>query len=150
MHINVTVANQGDYTETFWVTAYASNDTGSYAINQTQLVLPSATSTVWAFQWNATLPYGNYTLSAVADTVPGETNTTDNTSVGKKILVGIPGELTGDFIVYPDDLNTLLVSYGAPSNPDRPYNPNCDLDDDHWIFAPDLNWLLTNYGAQWP
>jgi hypothetical protein len=150
MHVNVTVENQGDYTETFWVTVYASNVTGSYAINQTQLVLPNATSALWAFQWDATLPYGNYTLSAVADTVCGEIDTADNTFVGTKIFVGIPGDLNGDFIVYPEDLNTLLVSYGTPFNPDRPYNPNCDLDDDHWIFAPDLNWLLTNYGASWP
>lgn len=150
MHINATVANQGSYTETFNVTIYASNATASIAINQTKLTLPNATFVVIQFQWNATLPYGNYTISAVADTVPGETDTADNTYVGTMVLVDIVGDLTGDYHVIGIDLNTLLVSFGAPTNPARPYNPNCDFNDDHIITGRDLNILLVHFGQHYP
>ncbi len=151
MHINATVENQGNYTETFAVTIYASNATANIAINQTQLVLPSAASVVIPFHWNATFPYGNYTVSAVADTVPGETDTADNTYVGRTVLVTIPGDLDGNYRVIGNDLNTLLVAYGSPGNPARPYNPNCDLAmDDHKVDGKDLNMLLSHYGWHYP
>jgi len=145
-HINLTVTNQGNYTETFGVTMYAN----ATIINQTQLVMPNATSTLLPFQWNATLPYGNYTISAVADTVPGETNTTDNTYVGTKVLVTVPGDVNGDFKVDPRDLTALLVAYGSPANPERPYNPNVDLDDTHAVGPVDLTALLAHYGQHYP
>jgi hypothetical protein len=143
MHINVTVENQGNYTETFNVTVYANYN---IVINQTQLILPSAASIVWTFKWNATLLYNNYTISAEADMVPGETDTIDNTHVGSTVLVTIPGDVNGDFQVKPKDLNTLLAAFGS-----RPYNPNCDLaDDDHLVKPKDLNTLLSHFGQHYP
>lgn len=142
MHINVTVENQGNYTETFAVTVYANTT----IINQTQLVLPTATSTVLAIKWNTTgFTYDNYTISAVADTVCGEMDTADNIYVGSTVLVTIAGDVDGDFRVRPMDLNTLLAAYGA-----RPYNPNCDIDDTHKIGPIDLNILLSHYGWHYP
>lgn len=103
------------------------------------------------YQWNVTLPYGNYTISSVADTVAGETDTADNTFTGITMLVTIPGDLDGNYKVMPNDLNTLLVSYGSPGNPARPYNPNCDLAmDDHKVDPKDLNMLLSHYAWHCP
>jgi hypothetical protein len=143
MHINVTVENQGNYTETFTVTVYANTT----AINQTVLVLPSAASTVWTFRYNATLPYGNYTISAIADTVPGETDTADNTRAGRKVLVTIPGDAADPFLwVTSKDLTYLLGAYGT-----RPYNPNCDITDDgNLIGSKDLTILLKYFGQHYP
>ncbi|MCJ7719761.1 PQQ-binding-like beta-propeller repeat protein, partial [Candidatus Bathyarchaeota archaeon] len=143
MHINVTVENQGNYTETFTVTVYAN----ATAINQTVLVLPSAASTVWTFRYNATLPYGNYTISAVADTVPGETDTLDNARAGCKVLVTIPGDAADPFLwVTSKDLTYLLGAYGT-----RPYNPNCDITDDgNLIGSKDLTILLKYFGKHYP
>jgi len=142
MHINVTVENQGSLAESFNVTVYAN----STLINQTELVLPVATSTVLTIKWNATLAYGNYTISAMADVVENETDTEDNTCIDGTVLVTIPGDVNGDFQVKPKDLNTLLAAYGS-----RPYNPNCDLaGDDHKIGPQDLNMLLSHYGQHYP
>jgi len=145
MHINVTVANQGNYTETFAVTTYAN----ATMINQTQLVLPSAASLTFSFKWNATLAYGNYTISAVADTVPGETDTADNTYVGSTVLITVPGDVDGDLKVAPRDLALLIASYGAPGGI-RHYNPNADIDDSHRVLAPDLALLIAHYGKHYP
>ena len=144
-HINLTVANQGNYTETFGVTMYAN----ATIINRTQLVMPNATSTLLPFQWNATLAYGNYTISAVADTVPSETDTANNTYVGTEVLVTILGDVTGDLNVLPVDLATLIAAYGSPLGI-RPYNPNCDIDDNGAVGPFDLAILIANYGKHYP
>ncbi len=85
LNITVVVENQGAGSETFNVTAY--HDTTAI---ETQSVanLASGTNTTLIFNWNTTdLFYylvwhpGTYTVSAVASTVPGETDTEDNTLV---------------------------------------------------------------------
>jgi len=92
LNINATVANRGDYTETFNVTAYA-NDT---AIQTKTLTLTSGNSTTLTFTWDTSgFARGNYTISAVADTVPGETDTEDNNCSGGWILVAMVGDLGG-------------------------------------------------------
>jgi len=146
MHINVTVENQGNYTETFNVTVYAN----ATMINQTLLVMPSATSIELKIVWNATLPYGNYSLSAVADTVSGEVDDQDNARDGSTVFVTIPGDIDGTLWVKPMDLNALLIAYGSPTNPEAPYNPNTDLNHDHKIGPIDLNDLLVHYGQHYP
>jgi len=146
MHINMTVENQGNYAETFNVTVYAN----TIMINQTLLVMPSATSIELKFVWNATLAYGNYTLSAVADTVCGEMHYKDNTCFGSTVFVTIPGDIDGTLWVKPMDLNALLVAYGSPTNPENPYNPNADLNHDHKVGPIDLNDLLVHYGQHFP
>jgi hypothetical protein len=74
--VEVDIANQGDFTEMFNVTLYAN----ATAVG-TQLV-PSLGATdqrTLTFTWNTTgLLCGNYTISAYAWTVPGETETSDN------------------------------------------------------------------------
>ena len=76
--INVTVQNQGDYIENFNVTLYANT-----TVIQTQTVsLTSGGSITIIFTWNTTgFAKGNYTISAYAIPVLGETDTTDNTYV---------------------------------------------------------------------
>lgn len=74
--INVTLINQGDYTETFNVTAYANTT----EIGKKAITLTSENSTTIPFTWDTTgFAKGNYIISAVADTVPGENDTLDNT-----------------------------------------------------------------------
>jgi len=174
--IGVTVENQGDFTETFNVTAYYCNETltpeqwdtfwsmgdvnedgyidmtdfnlivdhfgtsdPQYDIDESGLVdttdimicglnqgldiwiyfgsvigtqtvnnLPNGVSTTLTFIWNTTdVPYGNYTISAVADTLPDETDTTDNTYTDGWVLVTIPGDICGD----PDDPQYLTLMF---------------------------------------
>ncbi len=75
--INVTVANQGGYTETFNVTCFAN---ATIIGTLTGITLTSGSSTTVTFIWNTSgIPVGNYTISAYAWPVPSETDTTDNT-----------------------------------------------------------------------
>jgi hypothetical protein len=85
LNITVVVENQGTESETFNITAY--HDTTAI---ETQKVtnLASGTKTTLTFNWNTTdLFYnlvwhpGTYTVNATASTVPGETDTEDNTLV---------------------------------------------------------------------
>jgi hypothetical protein len=75
--VNVTAANLGNFTESFNVTLfYNSTQIGKIAVN----TLGPGHQLVLAFHWNTLgLAVGSYNLTAVADTVSGETNTTDNT-----------------------------------------------------------------------
>jgi peptide/nickel transport system substrate-binding protein len=90
LNINVTAANQGDFTETFNVTVYANTTT----IETKEVTLTSENSTTITFTWNTTgFAKGNYTISAVADTVPGEMDTADNNCSGGWIRITKVGDL---------------------------------------------------------
>jgi hypothetical protein len=83
--IIVTVKNKGDLTESFNVTLYY-NDTVIGKKLAAELA-PSAEEQI-PFEWNTTsVAPGNYVLSAVADTVPGEVNTQDNTFVDGVVTI---------------------------------------------------------------
>ncbi|MCD6241112.1 hypothetical protein J7K27_06315 [Candidatus Bathyarchaeota archaeon] len=81
LNINVTVKNEGDFTETFNVTVY-SNDTAIILPNRKNYVtvtLTSEKSTNIIFIWNTTgFPLGNYTISAYVNPVLNETDIVDN------------------------------------------------------------------------
>jgi hypothetical protein len=84
--INVTVANQGDYTETFNVTLYANT---TFALQT--ITLESGASTTITFTWNTTgFAEGNYTISAYAIPVPGEVDTADNLYVDGTVQIVPP------------------------------------------------------------
>ncbi|MEA2090518.1 MAG: PQQ-binding-like beta-propeller repeat protein, partial [Thermoproteota archaeon] len=85
MLTNVTVANEGNYTETFNVTIYADN-----TIIQTKTVsnLAPNNRTTLIFMWNTTgVSLGNYTIKAEATVVLGETHDTDNVKVNGVVNV---------------------------------------------------------------
>jgi parallel beta-helix repeat protein len=127
LDINVIVANQGDYTETFNVTAYANTTViGTLTVNN----MPNVTSTVLTFTWNTTgFAKGNYTVSAVADTLLGETDTVDNTFTDGWVVVAIIGDITGP-AGYPDgkcDMRDvgLVARHFGENVPPAP--PECDI-----------------------
>jgi hypothetical protein len=47
---------------------------------------------------------GTYTISAVADAFPSETDTSDNTSTDGGVLVTWLGDVNGDYRIDEDDL----------------------------------------------
>ncbi len=140
--INVTVENQGDYTETFNLTVYA-NTTG---ISRTEVILTSHTFTTVTFTWNTTgFAIGNYSLSAYAEPVPGETNTEDNTYTDGWVSVAIPGDVNADGIV--DIFDCVIVALAFGSNPDDPnWNANADINGDYLIDIFDLVVVALWYG----
>jgi hypothetical protein len=142
--VNVTVANQGNFTETFNVTVYANTT----AIQTETLTLTSQSFTTLTFTWNTTgFAKGNYTLSAYAWPVPGETDTADNTYTDGWVKVTVAGDINGDGIVNAGDLGLLGTAWF--SNPNSPnWNPNADITDNGIVNAGDLgiigvNWFKT-------
>jgi PKD repeat protein len=144
--INATVQNQGDYEETFNVTLYANTT----AITTQTLTLTSGSSTTITFTWNTTgFAKGNYTITAYAWPVPGETDTDDNRFTDGVVTVTIAGDLDGNLAVQLVDLVILAKAYGSkPSEP--PWNPNADLDDNGVVGLTDLVTLAKNYGKTDP
>jgi len=94
--INVTVENQGDYTETFNLGVFCSLIPIDPLIETKEITLTSLNSTTFTFMWNTTgFAKGNYTISANAWPVLGETYTADNNCTDGRILVTKVGDLGG-------------------------------------------------------
>jgi serine protease AprX len=144
--IDVTVTNQGDYTETFNVTAYANTTT----LGTIQTTLTSGSNATLTFIWDtASFPKGNYTLSAIAPLLPNETKNADNPPTTNWVVVTITGDIDGDFKVGLTDLHLLAAAYGSkPGDPN--WNPNADIDNSGTVNLPDLFALSQNYGQHYP
>lgn len=143
MNVNVTVENQGNFTETFNITGYANT-----TIIQTQIItnLVSAESRSISFTWNTTgVAFGDYTIRAVADIVSFETETGDNTLSNGVVVVTISGDVNGDKIVNAVDLSELGRSYGSTRGSPN-WNPEADINNDFITNAIDLEILGENYG----
>lgn len=142
MIANVTVANLGDFAETFNVTLHA-NET---FIEQQAIVLTNGTVATATFTWNTTgFAYGNYTIWAYATPVEGETYTSDNTFGDGWVYVSIPGDINGDQYVNAKD----AVILGGAFYPAGIYNPNADIDSDEYVNAKDAIILGTYFGQHW-
>jgi len=161
LNLNVTVANQGDYEETFNVTVYANTT----SIAAQTVTLASGNSTSIIFKWNTTgFAKGNYTIKAIADTVLGEIHTTDNTHIDSIVCVSTPGDINGDTYINIKDAVLLGVAFSAnhitdPSDPrycqywrdsEGPFNPNTDINSDGWINIKDAVLLGTHFGLPDP
>jgi hypothetical protein len=142
MNINVTVANQGDFTETFNVTLY----TNTTAIETKQVTLISGASTIITFTWNTTgFAKGNYMVKAYALPVQGEADTTDNTLMNGWITVTIPGDVDGDFKVKMDDIVAICDAFGSKTGQPR-YKPNLDINYDGKISMDDIIVACDHFG----
>jgi len=151
-NITVYCANRGEYAETFNITLYS--DTIPFASKTVHLEGGLTANT--AFLWNTTgFAKDNYTLSASADTVPGETNTTNNNFTGGWVVVVIVGDITGPIAGVPDgtvnmrDIG-LVAKHFAETVP--PAQPNCDLTGstrgvpDGKIDMRDVGTVASNFG----
>jgi len=141
MNINVTVTNQGDFTETFNVTLYANTTT----IETKQITLTSLNSTTITFTWNTTgSTYGNYILWAYAMPIEGETRIEDNTYTDGTVTVTIPGDINGNFVVNAGDLGLLGTAwYSTPKSPN--WNPNADINNNGIVNIGDLGILASHW-----
>jgi hypothetical protein len=140
--INVTMTNQGSYTETFNVTVYANTT----SIATQTITLTSGNSTTITFTWNTTgFAKGNYTISAYAWPVKGETDTADNRKENGWIVVSIYCDVNGDGIVDISDILDTALAFGATPGQPR-WNPNCDIDDNGIIDISDILEVALHYG----
>ena len=140
--IFVEAANQGTASETFTVTVYAN----AIVLNFTSVTLASGGTTTLTFTWNTTnVTLGSYTISAQASTVPGETDTADNTFVYGTLKVKIFADVNGDGIVNIRDLGLLRLAFGSkPGEPN--WNQDADLNRDDFIDIYDALTLRGHAG----
>jgi parallel beta-helix repeat protein len=137
----VFVQNQGWNTETINIILYAD----AAPIIQEQVVLAGRSSVNAALLWGSSgLSRGIYTISAYAEPVPGETDTTDNHCTGSVITVTIPGDVTGDIWVDMQDISMLIVAFlTSPGDPG--WNPNCDINNDLGVDMVDISIAIHNF-----
>jgi len=146
--VNVTIENRGDYDETFNVYLFANNTSlTSWTIN-----LASGESTRQDFNWSLKgYPKGNYTMSAVAE-LPSDDHPADNNFTDCWIKVTIDGDVNGDEKVDVKDVFAVAKAYGsvkppAPSPPEHPWNPNCNINDDEKVDVKDYYIVNKRYGS---
>jgi hypothetical protein len=140
--IKITLTNHELNYETVHIKIYANTTT----IHTQTVMLPSKGTTVVTFAWN-TIDFakGNYTISATATPIPGETYTADNTRIDGTVKVTIPCDANGDGKVNVFDLFNLGKAYG--STPPMPnWNPNTDFNENNQVDSSDLSDLGQNYG----
>lgn len=120
VYINVTVENQGNFTETFDVTVYADKNmtvVGDeiFVGNQTVYSLPPGATQTLNFVWNTTgAPSGSYNISAHASEVPHEKDIDDNWLIGAARVGGVWGAMPGPKRAFKPQLNVtaMLVPWG--------------------------------------
>jgi hypothetical protein len=144
--VTVVVADDGQYTETFNVSCYANTTSvGMQLVSNLQ----AGCALVLTFSWNTTgFGYGNYTLSAYAWPVPGETSVAKNTFIGGTVKVSIPADLNGDGTVDIYDAIILANAYNS-----RPvtsnWNPNADINSDNVVDIYDAIILANHYSQHY-
>ena len=130
-NITVSILNYGLHDETFNCAIWANQT----RIALQPMVLTNRSSTQLTLVWNTTgLPYGRYTVMSVVDTVPGETDTSDNNCTGGWVWVSGVGDLTGgtpnalDFV--PDkkvDITDVALTAKFFGQKAPPAPANCDV-----------------------
>jgi PKD repeat protein len=155
--IRITIKNEGDLTETFFIAVYAdldANVTGDEIIIERQTItLPYENSTTLdlTFQTQG-VPKGKYTLTGYAPPLPNETDTADNTINSVWIIISIIGDLTGpegvpDGKVDIRDIAFLARLFGLNLSDPR-FNANCDFNSDGKLDIVDLAVIAREYGKE--
>ncbi len=146
MNIKVTVANQGDFTETFNVTLYVNTT----EIETKEITLENGESTTRTFTWNTTgYAKGNYTIWAYAWPVQGETDTTDNTFFNGIVTVAMQGDINADGIVDIFDCVKIAIAFASqPGDPN--WDPDADITNDKLIDIFDIVIVALHYAETDP
>jgi hypothetical protein len=155
LNINVTVLNEGDFSETVTATLYY-NVTASQIIGTQITTLLSGESQTLVFAWDTTgVEYcHNYTITAVTTIAFVDNDPMDNTLTDGKIKVRILGDLNGDGVVDGSDIALAAWSFGSygpdylyTGSPPHPrWNPDVDINQDGVTDGPDLVMIARNFG----
>jgi len=139
----VLVENRGAFSEQINITAYA-NETNATVFRN--LILDSRNSTVLILTWNTTgFAKGNYTISAYATPVQGETDTADNMFSDGWVFISIPGDINGDNIVDIFDVVRVALAFGAVST-DPNWDSNANINSDGIVDIFDLVVVALHFG----
>jgi hypothetical protein len=150
--INVSFEEHSDYAYSFNLAVFAN----STLIYRVPIVTPEVNSTL-SFTWNTTgFAYGNYTISANAEPLLGELDTTNNgLNCTVPVHVGVPGDCSGAVFGIPDGLCNMrdiqlaiLCFNGKPGEPR--WFPNADINEDNVINMRDIQIQIFNFNeSEW-
>ncbi len=144
--INVTVKNQGADTVSFNLTIYANTT----AIAFQTVTLDSENFTAVTIIWNTTgFGIGNYTMSAYAEPIPGETDTADNTFNDGAVSVAIQGDINGDHKVDMKDIGYVARRF-LISTSDPLWDSNADINGDGKIDMKDIGIAARHFAEHYP
>jgi parallel beta-helix repeat protein len=132
--ITVEVKNEGSFSESFTVATYY-NDTaiGSQSVSN---LAPGASQTL-TFSWNTLgVDSGAYNVKAVASTIMGETDTSDNTGSVALCLL-FQGDVNNDGAVNFIDLGIIGASF-LKATGDPGFDPEADVNGDGAVNFLDL------------
>jgi len=145
-NVTVTAADLGSYPETFNATVYANT---TFVASQ-NITLTSEGSENFTFTCYATgLALGNYTISAYAWPVSGETNTANNNFTDGFVYVSMVGDLNCDGKCDGRDITVVAKCFGSKLGDSR-YNPNCDILNRGRIDGRDITIVAKNFGKHDP
>jgi parallel beta-helix repeat protein len=138
-YMYVSVQNQGWNTETVNIILYAN----AAPIIQEQVVLSGRSSVDVVLLWDSSgWSRGNYVISAYAEPVLGETDTTDNHCTNGVITVTIPGDVTADIWVDMQDISMIIDNFMA--TPPK-WDPNCDINNDLSVDMADVSIAIDHF-----
>jgi outer membrane protein assembly factor BamB len=165
-NVTATVANLGSFPETVNVTLYANMTAflnGAATSNETKIgsftnvPVGVGNNVNLTFVWNTTgLAKGNYTISAYATPVPGETDTADNNCTDGWAIVSITGDVTGpngvpDGQVNLMDVYKVAMQFGSsPPTWDPCWGPVCDINNDGAVNLKDYYKVCMCFGQTDP
>lgn len=148
--VNVTVENQGTFSETFNVAALASDLLNTYIIGTQAVTLTPGERTTVAFVWDTTgYQRGAYSVGGRADVVIGETDTADNNLSGATLTVTYIADVNDDGVIDIIDIVKVAGVFGSQLG-DPAYNPNADLNDDEVIDIIDVVIIAGHFGESAP
>ena len=142
--ITVTLQNYGNIAENFATTIYANAN--NISVLQVLNLLPSETRIVTC-DWNTTgYPASNtpYVIKAEADTLPSETDTTNNLFVDSSVKLKLIGDVNGDGEVDINDLIAWDAAYGSRPG-DLNWNMQADINGDGVVDQQDGQLIVQNY-----
>jgi len=145
--VDVTVTNEGYFTETFSLTLYAETmPPGTPIKTVTVSNLLSGETRIITFTWNTTgFTKGlNYTIWAYAWPVVGEIDIADNTKIDGKVFVTIAGDVTGEGLCDIQDISIMVDRFLAEPG-DPLWDPNCDVNGDLIIDIADISIAVDNF-----
>lgn len=144
--LNVSLFNLSNTTAGCYVTVFA-NDT--VIVNQTEFSVPDHGFAMFTSPWNiSSFAFGNYTLTAFAEPVPGPI-CNDSVPAVNWVVVTILGDVNADFEVDVFDALVIARSFCSTIGCDM-RNPNADINNDHVVDIYDALLLANNYGKSVP
>ena len=146
LNVTMNTLNYGINAETLNVTTHANSTAIQTFAN---VAMAGRNSTTLTFAWNTSgFEHGNYTMTAHAEPVLGETDLADNTFLCW-IIITIPGDINGDFTLDIYDAIILANAYNSKTG-GQYWNPNADINSDNIVDIYDAIILANHYNQHYP